>query len=464
MEAALKRYAPESDLASYREWREGRILSRLRTMLAVVALVILIWMPLDYLARPAATFHNLIILYGSVLSLCLAGIWLSYSGLARRAALVVAFASLTILAAHFELYFTTLPTEPELMAIASAGAILFVAIVIPWGALVQVIFSALASSMFAIAVLLTHGFLGLPRMLPIMVGTVAIDAIACYAAWVLDHVRASLFARNAELEAANAKLEAVSRYRSALLAALSHDLRSPLHVQIGYLDLLNDGDLGALNSGQANAVRRALSSSRQQMKLVADLLDISRIDAGKLEVQVEDVELAPILEDVAAAGRDLLEGRPIEIATEVRVARAKADPARLRQVLQNLVNNAAKFTQSGKILLNSARRGDRVVLTVADTGAGIPAERMSKLFEPFGPHQHQPRDEGSGLGLAIARQLADAMGAALNVASEQGRGTTVEIVLPASDSPVGEQRPASIRPRQSAGHPAASTGRAAKIA
>ena len=239
--------------------------------------------------------------------------------------------------------------------------------------------------------------------------------------------------KNDQLERVVERLRAADRMKSEFLANMSHELRTPLNSIIGFLNLVVDG-LCQDEAEQTELLRHALTSSRHLLNLINDVLDLSRIEAGRLEVELEEVKLQPILADVF----ETLEVQAREKGLELRRGEAdpellvQADAARLRQILVNVVGNAVKFTKEGSVSVSvhTAEGSPYVDIEVRDTGIGIPVERREFLFQKFSQADASMTRKfgGSGLGLVIVKELLDMMGGTVSVESPGvGLGTTVVI-------------------------------------
>jgi signal transduction histidine kinase len=235
--------------------------------------------------------------------------------------------------------------------------------------------------------------------------------------------------RTAELVSAN---EAKSRF----LANMSHDLRTPLNSVIGFSGTLLQGLAGDLNEEQNRQVRMIAASGRFLLGLVNDTLDIQSIEAGRLIMSDETFDIGTCLEQVAELERPKAEreGLSLDVQLPKEPLPLRTDENRLRQVLVNLIDNAIKFTEAGSIDVSAILEpGGSLLLSVSDTGCGIPAERIDEIFEEFVQLQSDGRhkSKGSGLGLAICRRLVTMMDGTLSVRSELGVGSMFTIVLPA---------------------------------
>ena len=254
---------------------------------------------------------------------------------------------------------------------------------------------------------------------------------------------AELQRKSAELIAAKEAAEQASVAKSQFLANMSHELRTPLNAIIGYSEMLIEE---AEDDGATDLVPDLVKiqrSGRHLLGLINDVLDVSKIEAGKLELHLESVPVATMLHEVAATAEPLAARRRNRLEVQVGAApdALRADEMRLRQILLNLLSNAAKFTEDGRITVRAdgVRDDGRewVAFTVRDTGIGMSAEQQAKLFQPFTQVDASPtrRYEGTGLGLTIARRLVEMMGGTLRLESEPGVGTLVEVRLPVAGPP-----------------------------
>jgi signal transduction histidine kinase len=228
-----------------------------------------------------------------------------------------------------------------------------------------------------------------------------------------------------------AALATALRYKDEFLANISHDLRTPLNVAIGYTQLLADGAFGPLTPEQTDALARILRSATTQLGLVDDLLELARMERGTLAVRREPVAVADLVPALREMMDVLLRNRPVRFVVDVAAqAVALADPERLQQVLTNLLANAAKFTPRGSIRLAAERDGGLVRITVTDTGLGMEEDLRARATEPFVRGRHD--QSGFGLGLAIVAKLVHLLGGELVVESTPGVGTRLEVRLEAA--------------------------------
>ncbi len=250
---------------------------------------------------------------------------------------------------------------------------------------------------------------------------------------VTELVRQRLKAEESELAAA-----AANRAKSEFLAVMSHELRTPLNAIIGFSELMARETLGTLNATYRNYVADIGASGKLLLSLINDILDLTRIEAGKLDLNLEPLAPSAVLTDVARSLAALAEAKNLTFAIEGKdCVPVLADERALRQLLTNLVANSIKFTnENGRIALSAAvsEDGGQVIMTVSDNGRGIPRDRIRDLCKPFVQIADSLcRDVGGiGLGLAISRSLTEGMGGNLTIDSDLGKGTRVSVTLPSA--------------------------------
>ncbi|MFT3830264.1 MAG: PAS domain S-box protein [Opitutaceae bacterium] len=257
--------------------------------------------------------------------------------------------------------------------------------------------------------------------------------------------------RTRELEQANAKLQELDRLKSEFLATMSHELRTPLNSIIGFSAILRQGMAGPLNTEQLKQIEMVHGSARHLLGLINDLLDVSRIEAGRIELFPEAVALPAVLEDVERTLAPLVATKHLRYATECAAGLPAivSDRKRLYQIVLNLANNAVKFTERGEVVVRAVATPEGgVAIAVRDTGIGIRAENLPRLFEAFRQVDGSARRvyEGTGLGLFLVRKLLLLLGGGVTVASEFGKGSTFTITLPAQGpaAPRGADAPPSV--------------------
>jgi signal transduction histidine kinase len=248
-------------------------------------------------------------------------------------------------------------------------------------------------------------------------------------------LNAELRQRNRELEEQYRQVEACSRLKSEFLANMSHELRSPLNGIIGFTELLYDGKLGAPAESQRECLGRILGSARHLLRLINDVLDLARIEAGKLVLSPEPIIVSHLVEEACESLAAVAAEKRIEIKYRIFPdLDAVIDPARLKEVAYNYLSNALKFTPpSGQVTVAVMPEGSgEFRLEVADTGPGIAEEDLCQLFTDF--HQIDSgkgkRFQGTGLGLALTRRIVEAQGGTVGVRSVVGEGSTFFAVLP----------------------------------
>lgn len=237
-----------------------------------------------------------------------------------------------------------------------------------------------------------------------------------------------------ETQIAREQAERSDKVKSAFLASMSHELRTPLNSIINFTKFVGAGDLGPVNQQQEEMLEEVVKSGRHLLNLINDVLDMSKIEAGALNLFVEEnVNLRAVLEQSVTISRSLLTDKPVEmrvnLAPDLPVVRA--DRQRLTQIFLNVLSNACKFTERGFIQVDAHQNQQMVEITVRDTGPGIPQEDQVFVFEPFRQTNRGLRQGGgTGLGMPITKNLIEAHGGKFWLESEVGNGTTFHILLP----------------------------------
>ena len=269
------------------------------------------------------------------------------------------------------------------------------------------------------------------------IATPVLDGTGSYATHIIVIMRdvGERLKHERELRDALQKAEAANKSKSEFLASMSHELRTPLNAVLGYSELLTHGIGGPLGEKQTQYVEYIHKSGSHLLKIIADILDLSKIEAGQFVLYEEVAEIGPLIdvcmlmirERAAAKGLSMIEDYP-ELLPAVRV-----DVLRMKQVILNLLSNAVKFTGSGSVTL-SVRHDTATGLTIAisDTGIGMAQGELAVALEPFGQVESAftRNHDGTGLGLPIARHLVELHGGQLQISSQQGEGTIVAITIP----------------------------------
>jgi signal transduction histidine kinase len=242
-----------------------------------------------------------------------------------------------------------------------------------------------------------------------------------------DQLRAMRENYTRELELRNREVERANQLKSEFLASMSHELRTPLHTVIGFAELLSEEIQGPLNEKQKRFIGHIHKDSMHLLELINDVLDLSRIEAGKLRIQREVFDIGTCVEETVASVRPSAEMKSIAIETDIAISTAiLADRVRLKQILYNLLSNAVKFTtERGRIRVEACLRDELLEVSVTDTGIGIPKDQQEAIFDKFyqvGSTTKGVR-EGTGLGLAITRALIEEHGGRISVDSEIGKGS-----------------------------------------
>ncbi len=267
----------------------------------------------------------------------------------------------------------------------------------------------------------------------VVVGTST--AVGSFVSWLVSNVRRLAVAEHSSRRVAerdSAALEIASRHKTAFLANMSHELRTPLNAVIGFSEVLEDQLFGDLNERQANYVGDILASGRHLLSLINDILDLAKVEAGAMELELGSVDVKEVLEQGVTIMREraATHGISLECETDDALGEITGDERKVRQVVFNLLSNAVKFTPDGGRVRATARRvGAEVEIAVEDTGIGIDADARDRIFEEF--EQASSRHEGTGLGLALARRFIELHGGRISVESEPGRGSVFTFTLPA---------------------------------
>lgn len=240
-------------------------------------------------------------------------------------------------------------------------------------------------------------------------------------------------ARTKELTEANSRLQELDRLKSMFIASMSHELRTPLNSIIGFTGIMLMGMSGDLTDVQRTQLGMVQTSAKHLLDLINDVIDVSKIEAGKTEISEEPFDLAELLREVSESFTIVTAEKGISLELDVQAPiQIVSDRRRVKQILVNLIGNAVKFTEKGGITVTSANHDDSVEVRVRDTGIGIRKEDMDKLFQAFSRIyiQDRPLVEGTGLGLYLSLKLAGLLGGTITASSEPGKGSEFVLVLP----------------------------------
>jgi signal transduction histidine kinase len=237
---------------------------------------------------------------------------------------------------------------------------------------------------------------------------------------------------------ANRQLRAATEAKSIFLAHMSHELRTPLNAVIGFSDLLLGGVAGKINNKQRQCLEDILSSGKHLLSLINDILDLSKVEAGKIDIRPESLRLADVVDDAVTTVKPMIDESKHELAISIAedLPPVYGDRNRLKQILLNLLSNAIKFTpDGGKISLETSREDDFCKVSMVDNGIGIREEDQTCIFEPFTQLDTQPgeRKQGTGLGLALTKQLVELLGGKIGVESEYGKGSQFSFTIPLAE-------------------------------
>lgn len=239
-----------------------------------------------------------------------------------------------------------------------------------------------------------------------------------------------------ELQIKRAELEVASQHKSDFLASMSHELRTPLNAVIGFSEVLLERMFGDINERQEEYLRDILSSGKHLLELLNEILDLSKVEAGRMELELAVFPVQAAIENAVALVRERASAHQISLLVQIDPALdlIETDELRFKQVLVNLLSNAVKFTpDGGHVSVRTAHRDRWLTLEVTDDGIGIPVEEREKIFESFQQGRRGPaREEGTGLGLTLCRRIIDLLGGEMSLQTKLGVGSTFSFMIPIS--------------------------------
>lgn len=248
------------------------------------------------------------------------------------------------------------------------------------------------------------------------------------------------------LAVAKRKAEDANQAKSEFLSLMSHELRTPLQAIIGYTEVVIEELRLANDEDHIKDLARVISNSERLLKLINGVLDLAKIESGRMDLDLTEVKLSSLLDEALDVVRPLLEKNSIRLLVDVDDGELlpKADPEKLLHILINLLGNAVKFAPNGRVRIKAYHQPKRIYISVSDTGIGIPADQQAAIFDPFKQADSGTtrKFQGSGLGLSITRQLCELMGGSIHVESAPGAGAkfVVEIPLPVNPAPLNVKR------------------------
>jgi signal transduction histidine kinase len=238
-----------------------------------------------------------------------------------------------------------------------------------------------------------------------------------------------------EIQEKSRQLEIANRHKSEFLANMSHELRTPLNAIIGFSEVLGERYFGELTEKQDEYVRDIHGSGKHLLSLINDILDLSKIEAGRMELELSDFDLPAVLENALTLVKERAQRHGIALGKRVdpSLGTVRADERKVKQIMLNLLSNAVKFTpEGGRVSVAAKPNGSAIEISVSDTGIGIAPEDQQAVFEEFKQvgRDYTRKAEGTGLGLALTKRFVELHGGTIKLASAPGKGSTFTFTLP----------------------------------
>lgn len=412
--------------------------------LILVAVLLIAWVP-EHAGRPQRTpAYALTLLAEMIIGVVTVAIARRYRE--RPAIVLNAAAAGTLgIALMMAAYHLWLRGELELLAMAFSFILFGTASVLPWGARRQALLGTIMAGVVLAAALVVPAIVSTGVA---VFAAAASAAVTVYGAALGERQLRGLLARDLALEEANAHLRAASLLKSEFVAAVSHELRSPLNVILGYVDMLLDASSDRPDAPEREPLLRIRRNAEELHTLVSTTLDLARLEQGSVDIALTPVGAREILERLRQTTAELQVHSDLRFvwSCDEGLPPLQTDAAKVLVVLKNLLTNAVKFTERGTITVGASPRDDGVEFRVQDTGPGIPPEAQRQIFEAFrqGPDAAARSAGGVGLGLHIVRRLVDLLGGQVTLESAPARGSTFRVWLPA-------RGPAAVTPQSESG-------------
>jgi signal transduction histidine kinase len=248
--------------------------------------------------------------------------------------------------------------------------------------------------------------------------------------------RRKLHLGHADADARTRNPEEMERLKSAFISSISHEIRTPLNAVLSLSQLMRDGSAGPLTPEQGRYLEVIQRSGHHVLTLLSDIIDLAKLETDNLEARSEDLAVISVVQAALATLTPQIQAKKLNVVVDIppTLPRVRADGHRLGQVVGHLLGNAIKFTESGSIKVVGERRGDKVAISISDTGIGIPENELARIFEGFYQIDHRlgRRHQGAGIGLTLADRLLRLMGGEIAVRSTVGGGSTFTFILPAT--------------------------------